>query len=59
MTDEVLKAVMTLATVIGSHIGVWEANVFYRQCWFSRNAADLGAKLTPWTDRLRILGLLT
>lgn len=59
MTDDVLKAVITLAQVIGDHVGVWEANQFYRQCWFSRNGADLTAKFTPWADRLKILGLLT
>lgn len=59
MTDPVLQAVMTLAKVIGDNVGVWEANQFYRQCWFSRNGADLTAKFTPWADRLKILGLLT
>jgi len=58
MTDDVLKAVLTLAQIIGDNIGVWEANQFYRQCWFSRNAADLGHKFTPWADRLKILGLI-
>lgn len=59
MTDEILTAMLTVAKLIGDNVGVWEANQFYRQCWFSRNGADLTAKFTPWADRLRILGLLT
>ncbi len=59
MTDEVLTAMLTLAKLIGDNVGVFEANQFYRQCWFSQNPADLQRKFTPWADRLRILGLLT
>lgn len=59
MTDEVLTAMLQIAQVIGDNIGVFEANVFYRQCWYSHDAKDLDRKVTPWIERLKILGLLT
>jgi hypothetical protein len=59
MTDEILKAMLQIAQVIGDNIGAYEANAFYRQCWYSQNAVDLDRRLTPWLDRLKILGLLT
>ena len=59
MTDEVLTAMLQIAQVIGDNIGVFEANVFYRQCWYSHDPKDLDRRVTPWVERLKILGLLT
>lgn len=60
MTDEILKAVGVIAEAVAQYLDKpgdpYNANGFYRACWYSKTQAELTKTINTWVERLREAG---